>query len=80
MEVSVLTWTLVCVVLLLLIYVYHMSHTHRLFRNMGIPGPTPWPVLGNFVSELKNGFSKYHRAAYHKYKKEKVPVLNFKKK
>ncbi|XP_005112640.1 cytochrome P450 3A24 [Aplysia californica] len=73
MEVSALTWTLMCLVLLLLlVYVFYMSSTHMIFRKLGIPGPTPWPVFGNFVAEARAGIMNYQTDLYFKYKHEKV--------
>ncbi|XP_012945993.1 cytochrome P450 3A16 [Aplysia californica] len=72
MELSVLSWALLSLVLLLVVYVFYMSSSLRLFRKLGVPGPAPWPIIGNFHLELKHGISNYHRQAYQKYKSERV--------
>jgi len=37
---------------------------------MGIPGPKPVPVFGNFIQEIKSGLIKYHRKAHLDYKSQ----------
>ena len=72
-----LTLALLSVTLtLLLVYVVFMSHTHRVFTKLGIPGPRPWPLLGTMHREFfgKEGMFQYHITSYLKYKKEKVSI------
>ncbi|GFO06598.1 cytochrome p450 [Plakobranchus ocellatus] len=37
------------------LYVYYMSSTHGTFKKLEIPGPKPWPVLGNSIFAFKKG-------------------------
>ncbi|XP_005094361.2 cytochrome P450 3A11 [Aplysia californica] len=73
MELSILTIFLLCCVASLLLYVWYMSKDHGLFRKLGLPGPTPWPVVGNMMQEMGGaGLFDFHVKMYKKYKKNKV--------
>lgn len=39
------------------------------FKKMNLPGPTPWPILGNFVDVIRNGLIKNDMALMKKYGK-----------
>ncbi|PNI89750.1 CYP3A43 isoform 2 [Pan troglodytes] len=45
------TWVLVATSLVLL-YIYG-THSHKLFKKLGIPGPTPLPFLGTILFYLR---------------------------
>ncbi|XP_044289356.1 cytochrome P450 3A24-like isoform X1 [Varanus komodoensis] len=63
---SVGTWSLL-VALLGLVILYGIW-PFRLFRNLGIPGPTPLPFLGN-LWEYRNGIITFDRKCFDKYGK-----------
>uniref|UniRef100_A0A8C8Z5F2 unspecific monooxygenase n=1 Tax=Prolemur simus TaxID=1328070 RepID=A0A8C8Z5F2_PROSS len=48
------TWVLLATSLVLL-YLYE-TRSHGLFKKLGIPGPTPLPIVGNVLSYRKVGF------------------------
>ncbi|XP_041359775.1 cytochrome P450 3A8-like [Gigantopelta aegis] len=59
-------WTLV-VAVVVVSYVTYMSWTHGMFRALGIKGPTPLPVLGNSLVQLRmgiHGADVYHMQQY----------------
>ncbi|XP_036597171.1 cytochrome P450 3A8-like isoform X2 [Trichosurus vulpecula] len=72
------TWALL-VCFLTLLYLYG-TWTHKIFKDLGIPGPAPLPFLGNVLSYDK-GFTHFDMACFKKYGKTwgffegKQPVL-----
>ena len=54
---------LVCISL----YVYFMSSTHGTFKRLGIPGPKPWPVIGNSIFAFKHGMFNTVVAGYRRF-------------
>ena len=42
---------------------------------MGVPGPKPVPVFGNFIQEMKTGLGNYHKKAYLDYKRQGHKVI-----
>ncbi|XP_074056018.1 cytochrome P450 3A24-like [Macrotis lagotis] len=63
---SVGTWTLL-VLFLTLLYLYG-TWTHKIFKNLGIPGPAPLPFFGTILSYRK-GFIDFDVACFKKYGK-----------
>ncbi|XP_070556770.1 cytochrome P450 3A8-like [Ptychodera flava] len=64
---EVSAWMLLCVIALVLFYLY-ATWPFSTFRNMGIPGPAPWPLAGNFI-QLSSGFQDKEMEWYKKYGK-----------
>ncbi|XP_074063210.1 cytochrome P450 3A24-like [Macrotis lagotis] len=60
------TWT-VLVLFLTLLFLYG-TWTHKVFKNLGIPGPTPLPFFGTILS-YRNGFAAFDLACFKKYGK-----------
>ncbi|XP_020833439.1 cytochrome P450 3A24-like [Phascolarctos cinereus] len=60
------TWALL-VLFLTLLFLYG-TWTHRLFKDMGIPGPAPLPFLGNLLSYRKS-FADFDMTCFKKYGK-----------
>ncbi|XP_043848206.1 cytochrome P450 3A8-like [Dromiciops gliroides] len=63
---SVGTWTLL-VLFLTLLFLYE-TWTHKVFKNLGIPGPTPLPLVGNILSYHK-GVANFDLMCFKKYGK-----------
>ncbi|KAG5280170.1 hypothetical protein AALO_G00085750 [Alosa alosa] len=64
---SVETWSLlVLFVTLLLIY---GTWPYGYFKNLGIPGPRPWPFLGSLGAMMTQGFIKFDEECFQKYGK-----------
>uniref|UniRef100_A0A2K6LWI5 Cytochrome P450 3A n=1 Tax=Rhinopithecus bieti TaxID=61621 RepID=A0A2K6LWI5_RHIBE len=63
-DLAVETWLLLAVTLVLL-YLYG-THSHGLFKKLGIPGPTPLPFLGTILSYRK-GFWKFDMELWGEY-------------
>nr|XP_012614512.1 cytochrome P450 3A5-like [Microcebus murinus] len=61
---SLETWVLLATSLVLL-YIYE-THSHGLFKKLGIPGPSPLPIMGNVLS-FRKGFWKFDEECYKKY-------------
>ncbi|XP_053349369.1 cytochrome P450 3A30-like [Clarias gariepinus] len=60
------TWSLV-VVAVTLLFIYSLW-PFKFFKNLGIPGPRPWPFLGTFLSYRK-GFYNFDMECFKKYGK-----------
>ncbi|KAF4074029.1 hypothetical protein AMELA_G00250020 [Ameiurus melas] len=60
------TWSLVVLVVTLL-FIYSVW-PYRFFKNLGIPGPRPWPFVGTFLSYIK-GFYHFDMECFKKYGK-----------
>ncbi|XP_036597167.1 cytochrome P450 3A8-like [Trichosurus vulpecula] len=60
------TWALLLLFLTLL-FLYG-TWTHKLFKNLGIPGPTPLPFFGNALAYYK-GFADFDMTCFKKYGK-----------
>ncbi|XP_068941481.1 cytochrome P450 3A4-like [Petaurus breviceps papuanus] len=60
------TWALL-VVFLTLLFLYG-TWTHKLFKDLGIPGPTPLPFFGTVLSYRK-GFAHFDMTCFKKYGK-----------
>ncbi|XP_073931682.1 cytochrome P450 3A9-like [Castor canadensis] len=63
---SIETWVLLATSLVLL-YLYG-THSHGLFKKLGIPGPKPLPFLGTILGYRK-GFADFDVECYKKYGK-----------
>uniref|UniRef100_A0A8C0W566 Cytochrome P450 3A n=1 Tax=Castor canadensis TaxID=51338 RepID=A0A8C0W566_CASCN len=63
---SIGTWVLLATTLVLL-YLYG-THSHGLFKKLGIPGPKPLPFLGTILGYRK-GFADFDVECYKKYGK-----------
>uniref|UniRef100_A0A8C0WB05 Cytochrome P450 3A n=1 Tax=Castor canadensis TaxID=51338 RepID=A0A8C0WB05_CASCN len=63
---SIETWVLLAITLVLL-YLYG-THSHGLFKKLGIPGPKPLPFLGTILGYRK-GFADFDIECYKKYGK-----------
>ncbi|XP_063068172.1 cytochrome P450 3A40-like isoform X2 [Engraulis encrasicolus] len=62
---SVETWTLLVVfITLLLIY---GTWPYGYFKNLGIPGPRPWPFMGSLGSMIMQGFVNFDKQCHQKY-------------
>ncbi|XP_070556572.1 cytochrome P450 3A8-like [Ptychodera flava] len=64
---EVSAWIPLSVIALVLFYLY-ATWPFSTFRKMGIPGPTPWPLVGNFI-QLSTGFHDREMEWYKKYGK-----------
>ncbi|XP_062385305.1 cytochrome P450 3A27-like [Sardina pilchardus] len=62
---SMETWTLIVLLLTLLIIYGTWPYGH--FKNMGIPGPRPWPFVGSFGSMIMKGFHVFDQQCFQKY-------------
>ncbi|XP_072453767.1 cytochrome P450 3A4-like [Notamacropus eugenii] len=60
------TWALL-VLFLTLLFLYG-TYTHKLFKDLGIPGPAPLPFFGTILSSHK-GFANFDLACFKKYGK-----------
>ncbi|XP_020833441.1 cytochrome P450 3A4-like [Phascolarctos cinereus] len=60
------TWALL-VLFLTLLFLYG-TWTHRLFKELGIPGPTPLPFFGTVLS-YREGFTNFDMTCFKKYGK-----------
>ncbi|XP_001362807.1 cytochrome P450 3A4-like isoform X1 [Monodelphis domestica] len=60
------TWTLI-ILFLTILYLYG-TRTHKLFKNIGIPGPTPFPFIGTILYYRK-GIVGFDYGCYKKYGK-----------
>ncbi|CAH1269819.1 cytochrome P450 3A43-like [Branchiostoma lanceolatum] len=48
-----LTWILLAI-LPVLFYIYAVRPLQR-FKKMGVPGPAPWPIIGNLLDHIRDG-------------------------
>ncbi|XP_078662451.1 cytochrome P450 3A8-like [Branchiostoma floridae x Branchiostoma belcheri] len=48
-----LTWILLAI-LPVLFYIYAVRPL-QLFKKIGVPGPAPWPIIGNLLDHIKDG-------------------------
>ncbi|XP_078609204.1 cytochrome P450 3A29-like [Branchiostoma floridae x Branchiostoma japonicum] len=48
-----LTWILLAI-LPVLFYIYAVRPL-QLFKKMGVPGPAPWPIIGNLLDHMRDG-------------------------
>lgn len=58
------TWVLLATSLVL-IYLYG-THTHGIFKKLGIPGPTPLPFVGTILG-YRRGFVEFDQECFKKY-------------
>ncbi|XP_069131898.1 cytochrome P450 3A29-like [Argopecten irradians] len=61
-------WVILTLVAIIL-YTYMMSRDFWTFKKMGIPGPTPRPIVGNLVSMVKQGIRGFDIKSIQKYGK-----------
>ncbi|XP_033752139.1 bifunctional protein STORR-like [Pecten maximus] len=66
--ITVPAWAILLIVAILL-YTYMMSRDFWTFKKMGIPGPTPRPIVGNMVTMVREGIREFDRKAIKKYGK-----------
>ncbi|XP_012672236.2 cytochrome P450 3A27-like [Clupea harengus] len=64
---SVETWSLL--VLLLTLLIIYGTWPYGYFKNLGIPGPRPWPFLGSFGTIIIKGFHNFDIQCHQKYGK-----------
>ncbi|XP_041943109.1 cytochrome P450 3A27-like [Alosa sapidissima] len=62
---SMETWALL--VLLLTLLIIYGTWPYGYFKNIGIPGPRPWPFLGSFGSMAMKGFHVFDQQCFQKY-------------
>lgn len=70
------SWLSICLLGLVFalsaLYVLYMSAQHNLFVQLGIPGPKPLPVVGNFHQQILQGPANFQVNMYRKYADSKV--------
>ncbi|CAH1800136.1 unnamed protein product [Owenia fusiformis] len=71
-EVSNTLLFVVCIIVALYIY---LTWTHSIWSSQGIKGPTPYPVIGTLLQNLKMGLPMGDKAIYDKFADEKVVGL-----
>ncbi|XP_069132752.1 cytochrome P450 3A2-like [Argopecten irradians] len=59
----------VLMILAILLYTFMMSRDFWTFRQMGVPGPTPRPIVGNLLQLASKGFRAFDLSAIKKYGK-----------
>ncbi|XP_060066276.1 cytochrome P450 3A8-like [Ylistrum balloti] len=59
----------ILILLMVLLYTFLMSRDFWTFRRMGIPGPTPRPIVGNMMAMVSEGFRAFDQKAIKKYGK-----------
>nr|XP_042124013.1 cytochrome P450 3A13-like [Peromyscus maniculatus bairdii] len=64
---SMETWMLL-VTSLVLLYLYG-THSHGIFKKLGIPGPKPLPFLGSIFAYHQKGFWEFDKQCHKKYGK-----------
>ncbi|KAL2100798.1 hypothetical protein ACEWY4_002559 [Coilia grayii] len=62
---SVETWSLL--VLFLTLLIIYGTWPYGYFKNLGIPGPRPWPFLGSFGSMVIQGFVNFDKHCFQRY-------------
>ncbi|XP_069133683.1 cytochrome P450 3A8-like isoform X1 [Argopecten irradians] len=60
---------LVFTLLALALYTFMMSRHHGTFKNLNIPGPAPWPIIGSLPEINRGGFQKFQVDCMRKYGK-----------
>eukprot|EP00112_Aurelia_sp_Birch-Aquarium-sp1_P017610 Seg4099.2 transcript_id=Seg4099.2/GoldUCD/mRNA.D3Y31 product="Cytochrome P450 6B7" protein_id=Seg4099.2/GoldUCD/D3Y31 len=64
-------WILTTILTLTVLLYLHYITTFSGLKKLGLPGPTPWPILGNLVQIMleKKGMHIYMKHAIEKYGK-----------
>ncbi|XP_033751860.1 cytochrome P450 3A29-like isoform X2 [Pecten maximus] len=60
---------LVLILVVMALYTYLMSRHHGTFKNLNIPGPAPWPIIGSLSEISKKGVHVFQKECFEKYGK-----------